>query len=54
MGALYQIDSPKSRFVKKQYKDALKELELEGRITCDKPHTQRRKGTLSDDTTLIF
>lgn len=54
MKRLFECDSPNTRFVSKQYKKALIELELEGRISCDKPYNQRRKNTLSDSTTLKF
>lgn len=54
MKQLYLLDSPNTRFVSKQYKQALKELEEDGYITCDKPYTQRRKGTFADHTTIYF
>lgn len=54
MKYLYEYDSPNTRFVSKQYKKALIELELEGRISCNKPYTQRRKDTLSDSTIIKF
>lgn len=54
MKALYNIDSPNTRFISKQYKKALTELELEERIKCDKPFSKRRKGTFSDNTIINF
>lgn len=54
MKYLYNQDSPNTRFVSSQYKKALMELEQEGRISCDKPYTQRRKNTLSDNTIIKF
>ena len=54
VGDLYSIDSPNTRFVKSQYKQALTQLEMSGKITCDKPYTQRRKNTLADKTIINF
>ena len=54
MGDLYKLDSPNTRFVSKQYKNALTELELAGDITCDKPYSERRKNTFSDATIIKF
>lgn len=54
MQALYNQDSPRTRFVSKQYKDALIELEQAGVISCDKPYAKRRPGTLSDSTIIKF
>ncbi len=54
MKELYQIDSPNTKFVSKQYKSALTELEIEGKIICNKPISQRRKNTFSDDTIIKF
>ena len=54
MKSLYNTDSPNTRFISRQYKQALIELELEGRITCDKPYAKRRKNTFSDNTVINF
>lgn len=54
MGDLYKIDSPNTPFVSKQYKSALIELELSGKITCNKPYSQRRRNTFSDNTIIKF
>ena len=54
MEQLYSLDSPNTRFVKKQYKTALIELELDGIISCNKPYSQRRKNTFSDKTIITF
>lgn len=51
---LYNQDSPYTRFILKQYKKAMMELELAGKITCDKPYTKRRKNTFSDSTIIRF
>lgn len=54
MDQLYALDSPNTRFVKKQYKTALIELELDGIISCNKPYSKRRKNTFSDKTIITF
>lgn len=54
MENLYMQDSPNTQFIKKQYKQALIELEMDNLITCDKPYLERRKGTLSDKTIIKF
>jgi three-Cys-motif partner protein len=47
----HHVDKP---FIKKNYKDALKELEFTGRITCDPPASKRKKGTFADEVIVTF
>jgi len=51
---LITSDSPNTKFVKSQYKDALKQLESEGRISCIPDKNNRKKGTLADTVQLLF
>lgn len=51
---LIDIDTPYTKFVSKQYKTVLKELEKEGMIICVPPQSKRRADTLSDKTLIIF
>lgn len=41
-------------FIKRNYKDALKRLESDGRITCAPAVDKRRSGTFSDEVTVSF
>lgn len=54
VGKLIRLDIPYTKFVSKQYKTVLKELEKEGRITCIPPQSERRSNTLGDRTLIIF
>lgn len=51
---LINNDSPNTKFVKAQYKEALKQLETEGKIYCVPPKEKRKKNTLADDVCIIF
>ncbi len=42
------------RYILKNYKTALAQLESEGRITADPPATSRRKGTMGDNVVVSF
>ena len=51
---LITSNSPNTKFVKSQYKEALKQLENEGRISCIPDKNNRKKGTLADTVQLLF
>ncbi|MFQ5793194.1 MAG: hypothetical protein ACE5JI_22205, partial [Acidobacteriota bacterium] len=55
---LFQKDSPGRPYVIRNYKDALKRLEAEGKVTMDPPAVKRRKRegepTLADGTIIVF
>jgi three-Cys-motif partner protein len=54
MISTYEKHNVGTPYIKKNYKDALKQLELEGRIECDPPADQRRKNTFADKTLVIY
>jgi len=47
-------DTKNTEYISSEYKDALKQLEQEGKIVCDRPATERKKGTLADSTKITF
>ncbi len=51
---LYDKDTLNTPFVKKQYKDVLKVLEMDGIIRCEPSFQERRKNTFSDKTLIFF
>ena len=46
--SVYERHSVGKRYIRKNYKDALKKLEKSGKITIDPPSDKRRAGTLTD------
>lgn len=54
MEQIYYQHHVGTKFVKKNYKNALKLLEEEGAIRCVPPADQRKKGTLRDDVIVTF
>lgn len=51
---LIESDLPYTPFVGKQYKEALKQLECEGRIRCNPAASDRRKNTMGDTVKVTF
>lgn len=54
MKDIYEQHSVDTPFIKSNYKDALKELELEGRVSAEPPYPRRRKGTFADTVEVRF
>jgi three-Cys-motif partner protein len=54
VGSIYQLHSVGKPFIKKNYKDVLRQLEAEGRIVADPPSQKRRKGTIGDGVRITF
>lgn len=51
---VYEKHNVGRRYVKPNYKEALTKLETEGRIKCDPPAEERRKGTFADRVRVTF
>ena len=54
MKAVYKRHHVRRRFVAKNYKEALKQMEAKGSIRCDPPQSDRKKNTLGDDVKITF
>ncbi len=54
MRAVYEAHNVGTRYIKKNYKDALMELEEAGLIEADPPAEKRRRGTFSDKVLVTF
>lgn len=50
---LYENDAVENRYVLKDYRRVILEMEQTGEVICDPPHTQRRKNTLAESKVLI-
>jgi len=51
---IYQRHNVGRPFIESNYKSVIKQLDAEGRVTCDPSKEKRRKNTLSDGTIVIF
>ncbi|MFO0803949.1 MAG: three-Cys-motif partner protein TcmP [Gemmataceae bacterium] len=54
MREIYERHNVGTPYIAKNYKDVLLKLELAGKVKAVKPHTERRKGTFADGTTVTF
>lgn len=51
---IYKIDNVGKCYIEKNYKDVLKRLESEGKITVEPPANKRRKDTMGDNVKISF
>jgi hypothetical protein len=51
---VYEQHHVGKRYIKTNYKEALKNLESQGKITVDPPASKRRKNTFADDVNVTF
>lgn len=51
---IYERHHPWKPFIKKNYKDVLKNLENQGKIVANPPSNQRKKNTFSEDVSVTF
>ncbi len=54
VGRLFQQHHLESEHPQSHYRDALKQLEKEGRVQCDPPAGKRNPNTIADDVTVMF
>jgi three-Cys-motif partner protein len=54
MCKLYEKHNVGKRYIKRNYKEILKAMELAGKIGVNPPLEQRRKGTMKDDALITF
>ncbi|MFB2919098.1 MULTISPECIES: three-Cys-motif partner protein TcmP [Aerosakkonema] len=51
---VYERHNVGKRYIKTNYKDVLKQLEAQGKITAEPPDNQRRKNTMADTVRITF
>jgi hypothetical protein len=51
---VFELHSPAKLYVKRNYKEALMQLEADGRVTPSRLASERRQGTLADDIKITF
>lgn len=54
VGDIYERHNVGTRFIKRNYKDVLKQMEQNGQIVCDSGEIRRRPGTLADRILITF
>jgi len=54
MKRIYEIHNVGKPYIKTNYKEMLKKLEKEGKITAEPPKTKRRKDTFADSVKVSF